>query len=263
MAATTKADFSQRDPRWAATMLGFATHETMGSYGCLVAAFANVAQAQGKDVTPAQVNQMLKDHGQFVIDSLGEKADIAGSGSLTAIFPDIKNIENKNWGDALADIKYFDIRSSATDDIIVFLDYHPEKSGIQNHYCRVIGINDAATDVEVVDSYTGKRIWLSSLGAPAGKLIYRAHKYRGPGTGFVGGVPASPAPKMVGIRLNGKQGDRWNMRTSPEVRDDNIRTDGYGVPGQTYSAEIVAGGWARILFRSRTAYVGPKAFTRV
>lgn len=261
--ASTKADFSQRDPRWAGTMLGFATDETIGRYGCLVAAFANVAQAQGKDVTPADVNQMLKSKGQFVVDSFGERADIAGPGALSTIFPDIQNVENKNWGNALADIRYFDIRKSATDDIIVLIDYHPEKSGMQDHYCRVIGINDAATDVEIVDSYTGKRIWLSSLGAPANKLIYRAYKYRGPGAGFVANIPSSAPPQMVSIRLNGGNDQHWNMRTSPEVNDINVRTDGYGTGGQTYSAEIVAGGWARILFKSRTAYVGPKAFTTI
>lgn len=262
MAASTKTDFSQRDPRWAGSMLGFSIDETIGRYGCLVAAFANVAQAQGKDVTPLQVNDMLKDKGQFIIDSLGERADISGPQALSTIFPDIKNVDNKNWGRDLADIRFFDIRQSATDDVVVFIDYHPDKSGIQPHYCRVIGINDAATDVEIVDSWDGKRKWLSSLGAAANKLIYKAYKYRGPGAGFAANISAIHETQMSAIRLNGDKGSHWNMRISPEM-GDNTRSDGYGIGGQTYSAEILSNGWARILFRSRPAFVGPKAFTKI
>lgn len=257
----TKADFSQRDPKWSGDKLGFAKWQTMGGYGCYVAGLANIAQAHGKDVTPADMNHLLKEKEQFVVDSVGEKSDVKSPGSLSVVFPDIKNVENKTWGSKLADINFFDIRSSKTDDILVMIDYHPERAGVQTHFCRVIGINAARDDVEVVDSYTGKRIWLSSLGRAANKLIYKAYKYRGPGAGFTAGIPASPAPKMVNIRMNGLKTQKWNVRTSPGM-GDNVRSDGQALGGQTYSAEVVAGGWARILFRSRVGFVGPKTFTK-
>jgi hypothetical protein len=260
----TKADFSQRDPRWKGIFLGFSDEQTMGPYGCFVASMASVAQAQGKDIDPKQMNQVLKDKGQFVVDSVGEKSDVAGPGALSKIYPDIENIENKNWGrSALTpeDFKFFDIRRSATDDIIVMLDYHPTKAGIQNHYCRVIGINDKADDIEIVDTYTGKRIWVSSLGRAAKYLIYRAYKYRGLGAGFSNARPA-PRPTMVAIKLKGDKKQHWNMRTSAQL-GGNVRTDGYGLGGQTYTAEIVSGGWARILFRSSTAYLSPNAFVKI
>lgn len=68
--------------------------------------------------------------------------------------------------------------------------------------------------------------------------------------------------EMVSIRLNGGKSQHWNMRTSPDM-GKNIRTDGYGIGGQTYSGTIVEGGWAKINFRSAVAYVGPAAFTKI
>jgi hypothetical protein len=193
----TKADFSQQDPRWAGHLLGFANWQTMGAYGCYVDAMANVAQANGKDIDPGQLNELLKQHNLFAVDAVGEKSDISRHDALSIIYPDIKMVETKNWGTSLADIAYFDVRNSTQDEIILMLDYHPDRSGIQMHFCRVVGTNDAKTDVEIVDSYTGKRIWVSSLGAPAGKLIYFAVKFRGPGTtGAAAQVPA-PTPTPV------------------------------------------------------------------
>lgn len=181
--ASTKADFSQNDPRWANKLLGFSTWERMGAFGCLVTAFANVAQAQGMDVDPGGMNQSLKDHGRFVRDYYGETADVAGYSALTAVAPHSRYIEQKNWpANEVAPYSYFDVRSSTNTEIIVMLDFHPDKAGLQSHYCRVIGLNNAKNDIEIVDSYTGKRIWLSTLAAKAGKkanqIIWTAGKYQ-------------------------------------------------------------------------------------
>lgn len=178
----TKADFSQQDPRWSGQMLGFATWQTLGGYGCYVTSYANVAQANGKDVDVAQMNELLKQHNLFSVDSTGQRSDISRNDALSVVFPDIQFVEAKYWGSQLADIAYFDVRNTTKTEIIVYIDYHPDRAGIQSHFCRVIGINDSKTDVEVVDSYTGKRIWLSSLGAPANKLIFSAFKFNGPGS---------------------------------------------------------------------------------
>lgn len=181
--ASTKADFSQNDPRWANTLLGFSSWEKMGPYGCFVTAFANVAQAQGDDVDPNGMNQRLKDHGLFVRDSYGQVADVAGYYALGAVAPHSHFAEQKNWpANEVAPYSYFDVRSSTATEIIIMLDYHPETAGIQTHFCRVIGLNDAKNDVEIVDSYTGKRVWLSSIASKGGKqanqIIWSAGKYQ-------------------------------------------------------------------------------------
>lgn len=176
-------DFSQNDGLWKNTKLGSSTWENIGLYGCLVDAFANVATAQGSPMTPVQVNNALKKHGLFVRDSYGQIADIAGYSALSAIAPHSHFVEQKNWpGKEVAPFSYFDVRSSTDNEIIIMLDYHPEEAGTQSHYCRVIGLNAARNDIEIVDSWDGKRKWLSSIAKKGGKkaneIIWTAGKYK-------------------------------------------------------------------------------------
>jgi Peptidase_C39 like family len=181
--ASTNADFSQNDPRWAGHMLGFSSWETVGRYGCFVTAMANVAQAQGSDVNPDQINQMLKDRGKFVRDSYGQIADITGYDALGALGLHSHFVEQKNWpGTDVAPASYFDVRTSVNTEVIIMIDYHPETAGVQTHFVRVIGLNTAKTDVEIVDSWDGKRKWLSTISSKGGKtpfqIIWSAGKFQ-------------------------------------------------------------------------------------
>lgn len=183
MSTGTNSDYSQNDPAWSGQLLGFSTWEKLGPFGCLVAAFANVASAQGQQMNPADVNNALKAHGLFVRDSYGQVADVAGYSALGAITPHSHFVEQKSWpANEVAPASYFDVRSSVDTEVIIMLDYHPETAGVQSHYCRVIGLNDAKNDVEIVDSYTGKRVWLSSIASKGGKnpfaIIWTAGKYQ-------------------------------------------------------------------------------------
>lgn len=67
-----------------------------------------------------------------------------------------------------------------------------------------------------------------------------------------------PAPGGGGTSIAIKPGE-WNVRTSPSM-GDNIRPDGRAIGGQKYAAELV-GSWAKISFRGKEGYVGPKAFS--
>lgn len=179
----TRADFSQNNLLWKFKKLGQSTWETIGGYGCLVTAAANVYQAQGADWNPASVNDRLKALGLFVRDSYGQVADVAGYSALGAVSPRTLFVEQKNWpGTVVAPFAYFDVRSSVNTEIIAMLDYHPEKAGIQTHFVRVVGLNAAKNDIEIVDSWDGKRKWLSSIAAQGGKkanqIIWSAGKYR-------------------------------------------------------------------------------------
>jgi hypothetical protein len=181
--ASTKADFSQNDPRWSSNLLGYSGWEKIGPYGCLVTAGANVLQAQGADVTPADVNILLRQHGLYVRDFYGEVADVAGYASIGQISPHTKFVEQKNWpADLVAPASYFDVRSTTDTEVIIMIDYHPEKAGIQTHFVRVIGLNAARSDVEIVDSWDGQRKWLSSISSRGGKnpfqIIWTAGKYQ-------------------------------------------------------------------------------------
>lgn len=179
----TNANFSQNDPRWQAAFLGFSGWETLGRFGCAMAAGANILQAQGLGVTPSEVNDLLKARGQFVRDSYNQIADFAGYQAFGVISPHTHFVESKVWDKAtVAPIDYFDVRMSTDIELMVEIDYHPDITGVQTHFCRVIGINAAKNDIEIVDSWDGKRKWLSSIAAQGGKkalqIIWSAGKFQ-------------------------------------------------------------------------------------
>lgn len=163
-------DYSQNDLRWKYKRLGQSTWETIGQYGCLVTSAANVITAQGVPMDPAQINDALKARGLFVRDSYGQVADVAGYSAIGALSPRTHFVEQKNWpATAVAPFSYFDVRNTVNKEIIIMIDYHPERSGVQSHYVRVIGLNAAKNDIEIVDSWNGKRRWLSEISGLAGK----------------------------------------------------------------------------------------------
>lgn len=180
---STKTDFSQNDLRWKFKKLGQSSWETIGQYGCLVTAAANVYQAQGVDFNPASVNDELVRRGLFVRDSYGQVADVAGYAALGSVSPKTHFVEQQNWpANKVAPFSYFDVRNTTDTEIIIMIDYHPERSGVQSHFVRVIGLNAAKNDIEIVDSWDGKRKWLSAIAAQGGKkpnqIIWTAGKFK-------------------------------------------------------------------------------------
>lgn len=175
-------DYSQNNLAWKYKKLGQSTWETIGQFGCLITAASNVYNAQGWAINPAQVNDALVARGLFVRDSYGQIADVAGYSALGAVSPHTHFVEQKNYpGTMVAPFSYFDVRSTVATEIIIMIDYHPEKAGIQNHYVRVIGLNATKNDIEIVDSWDGKRKWLSSISSLGGKapnaIIWTAGKF--------------------------------------------------------------------------------------
>ncbi len=141
---------------------------------------ANVASAQGTKLNPQQVNDLLKQHGLFRRDVYGQIADIAGYSVLSNIAAHSRFIEQKNYpGNAVAPASYFDVRSSVSTEIIIMIDDRPDLSGIQSHFVRVIGLVNGGKDLEIVDSWDGKRKNLSAYakGRNPFSIIWTAGKY--------------------------------------------------------------------------------------
>lgn len=173
-------DYSQNDGRWQKHLLGHSSWETIGIYGCFETAMANVATAQGTPLNPLQVNNSLLSHGLFVRDAYQQIADIAGYYALGTIAPHSRFVEQKNWpGNEVAPAAYFDVRSSVSTEIIIMIDDRPDLSGIQSHFVRVIGLLNGGKDLEIVDSWDGKRKGLSAYGKGRNpfSLIWTAGKY--------------------------------------------------------------------------------------
>ena len=177
----THVDYSQTDPRWANKLQGRSTHLTLKYYGCLITAGASVAVAQGAQTDPGKLNKLLESKGLL---GGSDGVTMLCNDFLTRCYPKIKFIERKDWpSDTVAPGKYFQVRTDLKTDLIIKLDYHPELPGIQEHWCRVIGTNAELDDVEIVDSFDGKRKWLSTIAEKGDKqalqIIWSALKYRG------------------------------------------------------------------------------------
>lgn len=179
----THSDYSQNDPAWAGHLLGFSTWEKIGPFGCLETAFANVSSAQGQQLTVQQVNDALKAHGAYVRDAYGQLADISGYAALSLITPHSRFVEQQNWpGTVVAPASYFDVAASVSTEVIIGIDSHPEQSGVQWHYVRVVGLANGGKDITIVDSWDGQRKLLSTYAArKPGKtpfqLIWSAGRY--------------------------------------------------------------------------------------
>lgn len=169
--------YSQNDPRWSGDFLGTSNYWTMGVAGCLVTAGADVLRAFGHDITPGDLNRVATENG--LIDSSG---DVTRSDWLSVLFPDVcQFVEHKEWGSALAELPYFDIRTDLDTEIIEMIDDSPAP-GMQTHFMRVVGW-DGDTDVLVDDSWDSIRKGTNAYGTRwnppvhAAEIIYNATKY--------------------------------------------------------------------------------------
>ena len=171
----TGIDYAQQDPRWRDILLGFSNKEKIGLYGCLVASGAMIATALGHNTDVAHFHDRLK---QLNLFSGPQMSDISTNDFVSRVYPDIQYIERKDWRNQPADLNYFDVGNDVSTEIIVMFDNHPERGGLQTHFCRVLGLTADRKDVQIVDAWDGKRKTLGkSYGAPADKLIYAAIKY--------------------------------------------------------------------------------------
>lgn len=56
---------NQWDKRWANIKMNNATGETLRNYGCLMTVISMIARANGKDVTPVDVDKWIESHGGY------------------------------------------------------------------------------------------------------------------------------------------------------------------------------------------------------
>lgn len=149
--------FSQKDSRWANTLLGFNTQSVynFANYACLISCLAMVARYYGNDVNPLTINDKLKAIG-------AGKGFAAGSGNyvfgaLTKLFPKI--IEKVTATPAkLTDAQIGEIKTAldAGFPVMIHLDYNPQTVANDQHWVLVIGYNpDDENDMTIADPIDG------------------------------------------------------------------------------------------------------------
>jgi hypothetical protein len=185
--------YSQNDPAWKNTRLGnsVSAGDTIGAYGCNITAIANVCAWAGNNLTPAQVNDICKQRGWFSASSPGDN-DLINRDDIPALLcSNLGYMGRTNWSGP-TDINFFNDASDPNVAYIILIDASP-RPGVQTHYTMVWAKPDAS-DLQIDDSWDGKRKALSSYGNPSA-IIQSAMK-------FVKVAPAPPPPPAYTVSVD-------------------------------------------------------------
>jgi hypothetical protein len=120
------ANLYQNDPQWKDVTLGNQTHETIGSWGCLLTSMTMALNGAGYSETPESVNEKMKHKGGFQ-DALIVPA------MLPMIFPNVIYRGFESYEDHPAPIDQIDVALQSGKPVIVQVDWNPEE-GIQTHW---------------------------------------------------------------------------------------------------------------------------------
>ena len=176
--------FSQRDPRWAADLIG-SSEITIGKAGCLVTAAAAMMADWGVATDPGRLNAWLRSHGGYARGNLLIFSILAGLGAQCAGYVDCKAVPAPvtRMRDALL----------AGNVVLAAVDWSPG-GNVQTHWVRVLELDER--DGQVMDPWQmpGKElVKLSTYLAPdwdTARGIFEVAFYR-----HTGGPDASPTIK--------------------------------------------------------------------
>lgn len=167
--------FGQRDPAWRGKPLGTSTTATIGSHGCLLTCVAAVCCYHGKDTDPARLNDELVKRKGFYRGSL------LVFGAVSDIYPDIA----VDWSryiecpDAPAPLQA--IYDALDEGYIPLLKVDASPApGLQEHWVKAIGYDDATKELLVYDPYDNAEYWFTAKYGNPERNIYKIVVYKGP-----------------------------------------------------------------------------------
>jgi hypothetical protein len=144
-AILTITQFSQNDPKWKSTLLGFDKSSTIGGYGCLLTSLAMVASDYGATgLTPAALNDKMKAAGGFEQGT----AYLIG-GLIGSVVPGM-SVEYHPAHGVPAPLSEIDAALAEGQPVIIEVDWSPNP-GLQTHY-MVVYAKDG-NDYLVYDPY--------------------------------------------------------------------------------------------------------------
>jgi hypothetical protein len=164
--------FSQRDPRWAADLLG-SSDITIGRAGCLIAAAATMITDWGTVTDPGRLNAWLRSHGGYFRGNLLIFDALAGLGAQCGGYVDCKAVP--------APVTRMHDALSAGNVVLAAVDWSPGGT-VQTHWVRVLALDER--DGQVMDPWQmpGKELMkLSTYLAPdwnAARGIFEVVFYR-------------------------------------------------------------------------------------
>jgi hypothetical protein len=141
----TIKQFSQNDPQWKSTLLGFDKSSTIGGYGCLLTSMTMCATHYGAaDLTPAILNEKMKAINGFQAGT----AFIVGW-LIGKVVPGM-SLDYRACGGEPAPLAEIDANIAQGRPVIIEADYSPEKD-VQTHY--MLAYAKEGNDYLVYDPY--------------------------------------------------------------------------------------------------------------
>lgn len=174
------ANYSQRDPQWAGQRLGTCDGVTIGSDGCYIAAYANIASHFGKDVTPASLDDICTN--RFYVNGCLCTDDL-----LQKVYPDIVYQGTFHFEDRPADFSV--LVNTFQDEYVIEIDANPAVPGVQTHFMRFYDYFNGV--LRVIDSWTGQLISVSDVYGDAATAVQKIVHYVGPAP-----APTTPPPAV-------------------------------------------------------------------
>lgn len=168
--------YSQRDPRWALTILGFNTQPlySIGQFGCKLTCLSMYAAACGKNVTPGQLNDLYRQVTGFASGS----GEINDDNAFHKVYGDINLLWTSQRYDSLVPSEVFTKMHELIDSghaLLAEIDFNPATISEEMHFVLIYGYGDNG-EYFIADPWTGTRTVLSVYGDPA-KEIYRVFCY--------------------------------------------------------------------------------------
>ena len=167
--------FSQRDPAWASTPLGYSTSSTLGSSGCYVTALAQMLRNWGHSIIgPAILNAIIMVRGAYINGCLlNERV-------LPALLPGLVELGGA-WDFERVPADLSRLSRAQDEEIILKLDWdHDKTNGIKGHFVRYAGPDPLWPDVILIDDpYYGDTAPVTQRYGPDPKhSIAKIIKYR-------------------------------------------------------------------------------------
>lgn len=215
--------YSQQDPKWKASKLGFDKESTIGNFGCLLTCISMIASGYGFDETPASLNEKLKAAGGFQGAYL---MPYAVANVLQGISYKTY-IDCKNQPAPLAEINAW---LGMGKPVILEVDWSPQ-AGVQTHYLVAYAQKDG--DYSIYDPYpfpppekeltlkTSKYAQVAKTDDPA-RIITGVMFFDGPAGNAPPPAPPQPDPGVRASFPVYATADGLAVRSQPLVSDATL-----------------------------------------
>lgn len=162
--------WGQRDPRYSSVQLGSCPGVTIGSAGCYVCAYANIACHFGKPTDPATLNYA------FLHQNLYFNGCLCSDTMLQKVYEDIRWVETRHYENKPADFSW--LVNTWEDEYVIEVDANLATPGIQTHFMRFWSY--LGGKLLVLDSWTGQITDVAKVyGDPKVSVVKIVH-YKGP-----------------------------------------------------------------------------------